>query len=64
MEYSTPLYSDKYHFFMVKPTESVSWTTFADVYDKSFWVASLLTFIGLTSVLYIAFNITKVCHDF
>jgi hypothetical protein len=63
VDFSTPLYSDKYHLFMVKPKESVSWTTFTDVFDKTFWVASLLTFIGLTFVLYISFIVSKVSNN-
>ena len=45
---------------MVKPKESVSWSTFTDVFDKQFWLVYLLLLFGLTGVLYIAFKFSEV----
>jgi len=45
---------------MVKPKESVSWSTFTDVFDKQFWLVYILLLFGLTGVLYIAFKLSEV----
>jgi hypothetical protein len=45
---------------MVKPKESVSWSTFTDVFDKQFWLVYILLLFGLTGVLYIAFKFSEV----
>ena len=39
---------------MKKPKQSISYTTFTDVFNQQFWILVIATMIGLTLILYIS----------
>ena len=57
IDFSPPIMSDGFRFFMAKPKQSVYWTTFFDVFNLEFWLAVLLVSFGMAVILYIGTSI-------
>jgi len=51
IDFSAPILSDGFRFFMAKPKQSVYWTTFFDVFHVDFWLVLLLLSFGLAAIL-------------
>ena len=55
VDFTVPLYKDVYKFFMLKPNQSVSWTTFSDIFKPEFWIAIAVIGTGLIACIFIIF---------
>ncbi len=51
IDFSAPILSNGFRFFMAKPKQSVHWTTFFDVFHVDFWLVVLLVSFGLAAIL-------------
>ena len=60
VEFTTSLFSDEYRFFMTKPRNSISWTTYTNVFNSQYWIAVAATMFFLTPILHIVFKYEKV----
>ena len=60
LDFSIPIFSSKYHLFMTKPKESISWTTYSNVFSVQFWMVITIFFGLLTLWLYLLFRISEV----
>ena len=55
-----PLYKDNYKLYMSKPKQSVSWTTFSDIFHPHFWIAIATIGAGLIAGIFFNFHFSKV----
>ena len=60
VEFTTSLFSDEYRLYMTKPRNSISWTTYTNVFNSQYWIAVAATMFLLTPILNIVFKYEKV----
>lgn len=60
VDFTTPIYSDRYRLFMRKPKKTFSWSTFSDVFSDTFWTVIVFCFVGLTCCLHVTLTFIKV----
>ena len=60
LDFSIPIFSSKYHLFMTKPKESVSWTSYFEVYSDQFWFVVSIFFVLLSLWHYLVFKVSQV----
>ncbi len=56
VSFTTPIYSDVYKLFMVRPKQSFSWTTYTDVFEYDFWIAVIIYIVTMSMFTYMEFK--------
>ncbi len=49
------IYEETNRLFMKRPKKAVSWTTFIDVFDNTFWIGLTFLYVGVSIVFYVIF---------
>jgi hypothetical protein len=59
VDFTNVIYYEDFKFFVAKPKEKISWSTYLDVFDLKFWITTGLTGMGITLFLFVVLAFTN-----